>query len=311
MKQSDYGNKLSFQTVLQEMSTNPVAVIEREELRFATEIERAAALLSNHAEGRLMVMLAGPSSAGKTTTSLLLQQQLMKQGIDTQVVSLDNFYRGRGKAPQLPDGSFDYESVEALDLPRLTVCLQELLQNGYSELPLFDFTIHRPSDKTLPLKISEHAIVIFEGIHALNPLFEQYLPRDKMVKLFVNTLSTFYDGEEKLLTRRDLRLNRRLLRDKRFRGNSFEHTLSMWRQVVRGEELYMFPYIDTVDCLLDTTHAYEPFLFAHELLPSLPTETSEALEDAFLRMRSLLGRFPPLDPSYLPPHSLLREFFGT
>lgn len=302
---------LTLRDLSREVSTDPVALIQQEETRYAAEISRTAHDITARMNGRTVLMLSGPSSAGKTTSAHLLKRALTEHGIDTQIVSLDDFYKGRGKAPQLPDGSYDYESVEALDLVKLQQCLYELLNVGCSELPIFDFTAHQPSTETRKLCLTDHSLVIFEGIHALNPLFEEHLPKEKVLTMFVNTLSPVWDGNKKCLARRDIRLMRRLLRDIRFRNSSFENTLDMWRQVVRGEQLYLFPYAnDTVHFRLDTTHAYEPFLFAAELLPLLKEASESPFKKQLEELAEKLERFAPLSLSLVPSTSLLREFFG-
>lgn len=311
MRNTDSERILTLAELSREVVTDPQGLIAAEEERYTAEIRRTAAALSGRMQGRTVLMLSGPSSAGKTTSAHLLKQALERDGIDTQIVSLDDFYKGKGKAPRLPDGSFDYESVEALDLNRLQQCLKELLTEGCSDLPVFDFVTHSPAPHTRRLCLTEHSLVIFEGIHALNPLFEAHLPRERMLRMFVNTLSPILKDGEKLLARRDLRLTRRLLRDLRFRSSSLENTLDMWRQVVRGEQLYLFPYADdTVEFRLDTTHAYEPFLFAGQLLPLLTTAPESSLKPQLTALAEKLVLFEPLPLSLLPEHSLLREFCG-
>lgn len=261
--------------------------------------------------GRLLVMLSGPSSSGKTTTALRLCEQLSVHDADAHVVSLDDFYRGRGLAPRLPDGSFDYESPEALDLDRLSGCMRELVRDGKTRLPRYDFEAGRPDAETRELRLSERSVVIFEGIHALHPVFSELLPQENLRRVFINTLSPIYDGGEKCLARRDIRLVRRLLRDERFRNSPPENTLRMWQQVMRGETTYLFPYTEAVDAVIDTTHAYEPCVFAGELLPLLrevPAAHPQA-ETARHLCRALEG-FEQLPSSIVPADSILREFLG-
>lgn len=310
MRNTDSDRILTLGALTRAAAADPAALIAAEEARYTAEIRRTAAALKARMHGRTVVMLSGPSSAGKTTTSHLLKDTLARDGVDVKIVSLDDFYRGKGKAPLLPDGSYDYESVHALDLGRLQACLGELLTGGCSELPVFDFSAQQPASHTRRLYLTEHSLVIFEGIHALNPLIEEHLPGERLLKVFVNTLSPVFDDTGKLLARRDIRLIRRLLRDIRFRGSSLENTLAMWRQVVRGEQLYLFPYVDTVDFLLDTTHAYEPFLFAGELLPLLNAAPESPFKPQLEELAAKLAVFPPLPLSLLPKESLMREFLG-
>lgn len=290
---------------------NPAAFIAEENQRYADTVEDLSRNLAMGLQDRCLVMLAGPSSSGKTTTAVLLTEAIRKLGLDAHKVSLDDFYCGWGRAPVLEDGSYDYEALEALDLPLLQRCMQQLLEEGRTRLPIYDFMQGRPSEETRTLEIGHDSVVIFEGIHALNPVFEEHLPVENLCKVFINTISPIYDEGEKLLARRELRLVRRLLRDERFRNSSVEETLAMWPQVTRGENLYMFPFVDTVDAILNTTHAYEPCVFAAELLPLLeavPESSPYAAQAASLA--AALRPFQRISPELVPQRSLLREFLG-
>lgn len=302
---------LDVEQINRRAAADPQAFIAEENGRYQREIEETAAWLADGVDGCRLVMLSGPSAAGKTTSSMFLRDRLKEHGIDTQVVSLDNFYRGRYQAPQLEDGSYDYEALEALNLERLHSCMREILLQGRTELPVFDFQTGRPAAETQELTIGRHSIVIFEGIHALNPIFEQHMPQDSLYKVFVNTVTPIYEGESKILARRQLRLVRRILRDMRFRGSPIENTLHMWQQVVRGESAYMFPYVDTVDALIDTTHAYEPCIFAGEILPVLERmDPSHPQAAAAQKLFAAMKAFAPMAIEDMPQDTLLREFVG-
>lgn len=293
------------------VETEPAAFVAEEEGRYTQAVEEVAERLCKRFSGRALVLLSGPSSSGKTTTANRLAEGLRRRGREACTVSLDNFYRGYGLAPQLPDGSYDYESIEALDLPCLQTCMRELMTQGKTHLPVFDFHTHARAPETVPLTISEHCIVIFEGIHALNPRLEEHLSGDTLFKIFINATSPVYDGWDKLLSRKDIRLIRRLLRDLRFRNSTLENTFDMWRQVVRGEKLYLFPYVDTADVVFDTTHAYEPAMLAPHLLPllkELPSDSPYA--DTIRHLIAALTPFAALSDGYLPSGSLLCEFLG-
>ena len=207
----------------------------------------------------------------------------------------------------MPDGSFDYEAVEALNLPLLEQCMQELLSEGKTNLPVFDFLTHSPSLQTSELCITDDSVVIFEGIHALNPLLRRHLPQNTVFTVFINVMSSVSCNGEELLSSRDIRLARRLLRDVRFRNSSLDNTLDMWRQVVRGEDLYLFPNSNTADAAFDTTHAYEPAMIGALLLHLL------MICPCFEEVKGLaraLEAFYPLSDQYLPQDALLREFIG-
>ena len=309
MKRAIHKRVLLLEDINKQAAVDAAAFIRRENRRYFSDLEAVVRELATGMRDRCLVLLSGPSSSGKTTTALLLRDQLRDFGIDAHTVSLDDFYRGREQAPRLPNGSFDYESPEALNLGQLQ--MRSLIKDGRADLPRFDFTVGRPSKETKELKLAHDSVVIFEGIHALNPVFEQHLPQENIFKVFVNTISPIYEQEGKLMARRDIRLVRRLLRDFRFRNSSVENTLDMWPQVMRGENLYLFPYVDTVDILIDTTHAYEPCVFAGELLPLLHqvAEDNPYIETV-RRLIPILERFAPLAAEDVPKETLLREFLG-
>ena len=294
---------------------NPEGLIAGEHQRYFSDVEALARSLLTEPGPRGLVMLSGPSSSGKTTTARFLSARLREQGMDTHVVSLDDFYRGRQRAPVLEDGSYDYEALEALDLDQLQTCLRELIDRGRTRIPRFDFVTGRPSPERVELALEADSLVIFEGIHAINPLFEEHLPQERMAKIYVNTLTPIYDGGHKLLARRSIRLVRRILRDERFRDCSAANTLLMWPQVVRGESRYIFPYVDTVDYVIDTTHACEPCLFSGEIVPALTMAEAtlpegSAAREAAAALKEAMEAFVSLPVSLLPQRSLLREFIG-
>lgn len=311
MKQNFHKRTLKLEGINHFAKVDPEGFAQSENERYQREIDALARFLTVGFDSHCLVMLSGPSSSGKTTTALMLRDRLREMDVDAHTISMDDFYRGREQAPRLPDGSFDYEALEALRLDTLETCMRDLLQKGCAEIPRFDFQAGKPAEETRELCIQPGSVVIFEGIHAINPYFERHLPSENLFKIFVNTVTPIYDGSDKLVARRELRLIRRLLRDERFRGSPVENTLGMWPQVVRGENEYMFPYVDTADYLVDTTHAYESCVFAPLLLPSLkavPPDSPHAAMAA--RLVSKLERFEPVPLDAMPRDSLLREFVG-
>jgi len=291
------------------IATDPAAFVAEECARYRANVAEVEGWLNDATVKRRVLLLAGPSSSGKTTTANLLCESLRRDGVDAFVVSLDDFYRGRGLAPQLPDGSYDYESPEALDLPQLAACIRSLLDEGHAMLPQYDFKAGRPKAEKVPLTLSNRSVVIFEGIHALCPMLVERLPQKHVKKLFIHTRSRFYDGEECLLSRREIRLIRRMVRDEKHRGTTAEQTLSMWPQVLRGEDTYLFPYADTVDMTIDTTHAFEPCMMAVQALPLLSSIAKEHpyYSEAQHLIEALTG-FVSAPLSLLPENCILREF---
>lgn len=303
--------KLSVKTVCDAVVAAPGSLIEAEEKRYHSEISAVAERIHAVQQKRRMVLLCGPSSSGKTTTAALLKKELARLGTTAHVVSLDDFYLGKGMAPLLPSGKLDYETIDALDVARLFGCVRELVENGKTELPIFDFRQHSPKKETVHLKLEEDAAVIFEGIHAFHPRLQSVMPKEGTVRLFINTLSRFVREGEMWFARKDIRLIRRILRDDQFRASPFSNTMEMWPQVVRGEEMYMFPYVDTADCVIDTTFAYEPCIFKAPLLSRLEkVPDSDPNAAVARRLQERLAIFPDISLEILPQNSILREFTG-
>lgn len=302
---------LSIEEVKKAVLHNADGLIAAEETRYKREIETVAETIHNSRTNRHIVLLCGPSSSGKTTTAALLKQYLQRIGTAAHVVSLDDFYLGEGKAPLLPNGQPDYETVDALDVERLTACLTELVKIGKTDLPIFDFQLRRPLEKTKRLVLEDDAAVILEGIHAFHPRIQAYLPAENVNRVFINTITRFVNGEEVWLSRRFIRLCRRILRDDQFRASPFSNTMKMWPQVMRGEELYMFPFTDTADCVVDTTFAYEPCVLKSMLVPRLQAvgEQEKDFETAQMLIRRL-EIFPDIPLAKIPKESMLREFTG-
>ncbi len=311
MKNAIEGRTLSVREVCEQAKADPQALIEREEKRYRREIAAAAENIHGGRTNRHIVLLSGPSSSGKTTTAGRLKVELEARGTAAHVVSLDDFYLGEGQAPLLPDGNPDYETIDALDVDRLMTCLQELVQDGKTDLPVFDFVQHRALEQTRRLELEEDAAVILEGIHAFNPKISACLPPENITRLFINALSRFELDGETWLKRRDIRLSRRILRDDQFRGSPFSNTMKMWPQVVRGEDMYLFPFADTADCVIDTTFAYEPCILKPLLLPLLMAVPEDAPDIETARyLTAHLSAFSDLSLPLLPTHSMLREFTG-
>lgn len=303
--------RLLGETIRKELQTDTDRLIASEYTRYRNQIEQAAQTLCARFKRHGLVLLCGPSSSGKTTTARFLMQALSKRGRAAYAVSIDDFYFGRGLAPRLADGSFDYETVEAIDLPLLHQCVHELLQHGQTQLPQFDFHDGIRKPDAVSLTVEDDALIILEGIHALHPRLREPLTDQPLCTVFIHTASSFWEGEEERLSSRDIRLCRRLVRDVKYRNSSLDNTLRMWAQVVRGEDLYMLPYVGDADILLDTTHAYEPAVMHGVLLPLFEqSPVSAVFEEQTDRLRRALLPYPTLSVQRLPSDSLLREFVG-
>ena len=262
------------------------------------------------AAGQRIVMLTGPSAAGKTTSAHKIADAIAARGHRSQVISLDDFYIGEGKYPKHPDGSDDYESLEALDLERLHACLKALYKTGVCDAPVFDFTIQRPSG-TQRIDARD-GVVIIEGLHALNPALTEELPEDAALCLYAGLREEYADSRDaRCLATRDIRLARRLVRDCLFRGHGAAFTLGLWGHVCAGEDRYIKPYKPRANLLLDTTHTYEVCLW-RTVLDAMPADPALTATQArqLAALREKFAAFPALGTELVPQNSMLREFIG-
>ena len=301
------------QDIRKRLTADTVTLISHEEARYTHQLQTAADTIAAQTDGMQFVWMCGPSSVGKTTTARRLCAALENRGVQAFMVSLDDFYRGKYDAPRLEDGSYDYESPQALDLPQLHRCLTELTTTGKTDLPRYDFEAGRPHDCRTHLCITGRSAVIFEGIQAFSPLLTDGLGELSVpsLRLFINTRTRFSDGDKLLLCRRDIRLVRRLLRDERTRGASFAETMAMWQKVLRGDERHIFPYSDRAELLIDTALAYEPCVTAPLITEKLTVLYGTPYEATARRLKEALSHFPVLSQECVPADSILREFIGN
>lgn len=263
-------------------------------------------------EGREIVMLAGPSSAGKTTTAKKLREALTEKGVKTYVLSLDDFYLNREDIPYLPDGTQDFETVDALDLKLFSECVNALLKGETVKNPIFDFTTGRRSDTQFnEITLGKEDIVIIEGLHALNPVITEQIV-GKLLKIYINVSSRIYDEKNNIvLNKRNMRFIRRMVRDYKFRDSSVENTYKLWKNVTAGEDKYLFPYRHLADIKINTIHLYETCVLKNQALPLLyESEISDEFKDDAKKLRKALEKFESIDISSVPEESLLREFLG-
>ena len=263
-------------------------------------------------DGREIVMLAGPSSAGKTTTARKIKEGLSRKGVKTYVLSLDDFYLNREDIPYLPDGSQDYETVDALDLFRLEKDLNSLLRGETVKTPVFDFTTGRRSDTEFnEITLGDEDVVVIEGLHALNPVITEKV-QGKLLKVYINVSSRIYDENgEILLNKRNMRFLRRMIRDYKYRASSVENTYKLWKNVTAGEDKYLFPFRDNADIKANTIHLYESCVIKNQALPLLRgSEVSDEFREDLEKLCIALEKFCGIDENKVPRDSLLREFLG-
>ncbi len=284
-------------------------MIEAAELEYHERIARIAEYIADHGSIKLL-LLAGPSGSGKTTTANLLSDRLHSLGRSSLVISLDDFYRDHEdpKYPKNHEGIHDYECPEALNLEKLSDVLSHVVENREFIIPKYDFKEGRC------VSFSRHApigggCVIIEGLHAINPLISNDLPKESLIKLFVSVSTNINHDGRRIISGRKIRFLRRLVRDSIYRGSSAERTLSLWQGVLSAEDIYLYPYKQTADLAFDTFHPFELSVmrrYAEQLLtPEL------AKEHSYIDIvRSAILSVTPISPELVPENSLIREFIS-
>ncbi len=306
---TELNNKLQF--INEKAKFNAEEFIEDCEKRYQSIIDKIVKRIVEE-DGREIIMLAGPSSAGKTTTAKRLKEGLFRKGVTTYVLSLDDFYLNRDDIPYLPDGSQDYETVYALDLERLENDLNSLLRGETVKTPIFDFTTGKRSDTQFnTITLGQEDVVIIEGLHALNPLITEKV-NGKLLKVYINVSSRVCDENgEILLSKRNFRFLRRMIRDYKFRASSVDNTYKLWKNVTIGEDKYLFPYRDNADIKANTIHLYEPCVIKNQALPLLrDSEVSDEFREDAKKLCAALEKFYDIEENKVPKDSLLREFLG-
>lgn len=258
-----------------------------------------------------VVLMAGPSSSGKTTSAKKLALELQAIGYRPKVISLDCYYVGRDKTPKDENGNYDYECLEALDVDLINQNLIDLFDGKTVTLPEYDFKTGTRSMTGEKISLDEHGILILEGIHGLNDKLTPLIKPQFKFKIYLSALTQLNFNEHNRISTSDNRLIRRIVRDSQFRGKPAKETISMWESVQRGERLHIFPFQNNADAILNTALDYELSVlkvFAEPLLKQitpLEPEYSEAC-----RLLHFLDVFPTIDPTEVPDRSILREFIG-
>ena len=261
--------------------------------------------------GARMVLLAGPSSSGKTTSCRRLSVQLSVLGYDVNQLSLDDYFMDRERTPRLPNGEYDFESVDALDIPLLNEHLNALFRGEEVKIPTFDFKKGEPFYSGKTLKLGPRSILVVEGIHALNPKLTADINEGLKFKVYVSALTQLSIDDQNIIHGTDNRLVRRIVRDNNFRGWNAYDTLKRWPEVVRGERKHIFPYQENAHVMFNSALLYELGVlkrYAEPLLKQVPEDCEEySIAQQLLGFSELLL---PIDDKFIPYNSIMREFLG-
>lgn len=270
-----------------------------------------ADILASHNELRL-VLIAGPSSSGKTSTAQRLSIQMAVNGLHPMPISMDDYYRNRVDSPRKEDGSYDFECLEAIDLELFNDHLQRLLAGERVKIPKYNFRTGCREYRGTEMQMKHNSVLVVEGIHGLNEKLTASIPAAKKMKIYVSALTPMSLDEYNRIHTTDMRLLRRIVRDSQFRSHDAQQTLATWCDVRDGEEKYIFPFQCSADIIFNTTLIYELAVlkkYAEPLLLSVPQSAGRAYMAA-RRLLNLLSYVKPINDNAIPNNSILREFIG-
>ena len=274
------------------------------------KIANIADMIASDKEKKI-VLIAGPSSSGKTTFAQRLGIQLRVNGIEVVTLSMDNYFVNRKDTPRDEDGNYDFECLEAIDVKLFNEQLTALLNGEEVSLPTFEFATGTRQYLGNFAKLKENQVLVIEGIHGLNEKLTESIPRSKKFKIYISALTALNIDDYNRISTTDSRLLRRMLRDSKYRSHSATATLKMWPSVRRGEEKYIFPYQEEADVMFNSSLVYEIAVLKTYVEPLLADvcrnepEFSEAK-----RLYEFLGYFLPIEKDDIPINSIIREFIG-
>ncbi len=258
-----------------------------------------------------MVLIAGPSSSGKTTFAKRLGIQLKLNGIEPKTLSVDNYFVEREQNPIDENGELDFECLEAVDLKLFNEHILRLLAGEEIELPTFDFEKGHKKYLGNKMTLEENEVLVVEGIHCLNDQLTESIPKDKKFKIYISALTILNIDYYNRISTTDTRLIRRIVRDYKYRGYSAKDTIERWKSVNRGEKKYIFPFQEEADVMFNTSMVYELGVLREYALPLLKEiESTEPEYAEAKRLITLLNYFKPIPTDYIPGSSILREFIG-
>ena len=279
------------------------ALQEKKMAQIADEITRR--------KGTKLVLIAGPSSSGKTTTCKRLSVQLAVNGIRPVNISLDDYFIDREQTPRDEKGDYDFEHLHALNLPLFNEQLAALFRGEEVELPRYDFQTGTSRKSGKKLRLGEHEILVVEGIHALNPELTAQIPNEQIYRVYASALTTILLDKHNYIPTTDNRLLRRIIRDHKYRGVDARETIRRWPSVRAGENKWIFPFQENADAMFNTAMLFELAVIksqAEPLLEQVPENCPEHAEA--YRLRKFLSYIRPIPEEQIPPTSLLREFLG-
>ncbi len=298
-------------TLNEKLSSNEAqSLILTSEALHEKKIANIADQIANKKDCKI-VLIAGPSSSGKTTFANRLSIQLKVNGLIPQSLSLDDYFVERVNTPRDENGDYDYESIYALDLKLINKSLTALMNGEVVDIPTYNFFTGKREWNGNKIKLHENGVLILEGIHGLNPILTSGVDQNKIFKVYISALTQLNLDNHNRISTTDVRKVRRIVRDSLSRGHDAEATLKMWPSIKKGEKNNIFVYQDQADAMFNSTLVYELGLLKPHALKELNKvkEESPVYAEA-ARLKSILNFFKEVDSSYIPMNSILREFIG-
>ena len=271
------------------------------ENNYKNQMEKIVSFIKLNQEIKF-ILLAGPSSSGKTTTAKLICENLEEHGFNAKTISLDDFFVERVDTPLWEDGTKNYESVDAIDWKLFDSCMHNLLTTKKTVMPSYDF-ISGTKSYTRTLELNDKDIIIIEGLHSLNPIIDNFISTNLSLKIYLAPIIEYIKNDETIMTGTDLRFFRRLIRDVYTRGSTPQKTLDEWKGVLLGEKLYIDPYKATANFTINSSHPYEICVYKY-CLKDLDMVDYPSLYDKLKPFESVAM----LDKNLVPKDSLLQEF---
>ena len=305
-------------------------LIDESEKFYTNQIDEIVSEITAPGKKIKVILISGPSSAGKTTTSDLIRLRLSDKKIKSIVISLDNFYIDRKDTPKFPDGSYDFENINTLDLPLINKFIDTLLKTYKAKMPTFNFITGEREKEYVDVEIDDNTMIIMEGLHALNPkLIKNH--ESEIYKVYLSLNAFYTNNNELLLPSKQVRLLRRITRDFYTRGYSVLETLSSWKNVCEGEDIWVKPFRESANYVIDSVHDYEILLYAKYSKPIikqliLASNVKNLLENepAWDKKQLLLNKLytakdlhealslaNPVSKKEMRKNSLLSEFIGS
>lgn len=295
---------LDVKNVNLEVKNNTQEFVNECEKGFRNQLEKISKDILSRKSPVKIILLGGPSCAGKTTSSRLLDELMTESGKNVVPIEMDNFFISLSERPRLENGSVDYDSINIVNLDLMEKCFIELFEKGKAMFPRYNFLEGKSEPNSELIEGDAETIFILEGIHALNPKLIEKVGTKDVYKIFINN-GVGYQYEDVKVEPRQFRMVRRMVRDVEARNVSMANTIKHWKDVTGAEDLYIWPYSENVDSTINTSHAYEICLYKPFIEEAINNGDISVEDHEWF---SLFGKVDVLDKKYLPETTLMKEF---